>query len=121
MARRDARSDLFIFDGALNGIATKFIFDTGAFTVLLRAEDAVRAGIDVQALRYTITTSTPNGLTQVAPVVLGAVRGRQHREVERQGRVSRPGNSSVNLLGQSFLSRLGNYAADGDYMVLSED
>ena len=99
----------------------KLIFDTGAFTVLLRAEDAAKAGIDVKSLKYTINTSTPNGVTQIAPVVFGAIRVGNIVKWNVSGAVSRPGESTMNLLGQTFISRLGTYKVDGDYLVLSAD
>ena len=107
------------FDASVNGTALHLVFDTGASHVTIRAEDAAQVGIDAGTLRYTAISNTANGRAEVALVTLASVTvgGITRRNVAAL--VSRPGSLSVNLLGQSFLTRLAGYRLEGAELVLS--
>lgn len=117
---RRAQDGHYYFDTALNGASTsiRMMFDTGASTVALRAEDAARAGISIGSLDYSITSHTANGTTTVAPIRLDSLQvgGITHRNVAAT--VSRPGQLGVSLLGQSFMSKLAGYRFEKDELVL---
>ena len=117
---RRAQDGHYYFDTALNGASAsiRMMFDTGATSVALRAEDAAQAGIDVSSLDYSITSHTANGTTTVAPVRLDSLQvgGITHRNV--RATVSRPGRLGVSLLGQSFMSKLAGYRFEKDELVL---
>ncbi len=117
-AAKRASNGYFYFNAAVNGTALRFVLDTGATTVAIRAEDAAKAGIDVERLTYSGIAQTPNGATKVAPVVLGSltVGGITRRNV--RAIIGQPGRMSDNLLGQSFTARLAGIRIDGDLMVL---
>ena len=104
--------------GEVNGHEARFIFDTGASTVVLRAENAAALGFTPDSLDYSIPVSTANGAALAAPVVIdrltigadhGAQRARAHRP---------PGVLHANLLGMSFLERLGSYEVRGNRLIL---
>lgn len=117
---RRAQDGHYYFDTALNGASAsiRMMFDTGATSVALRAEDAAQAGIDVSSLDYSIISHTANGTTTVAPVRLDSLQvgGITHRNV--RATVSRPGRLGVSLLGQSFMSKLAGYRFEKDELVL---
>ena len=57
----------FMVRGEVNGHETRFIFDTGASTVVLRAENAAALGFTPDSLDYSIPVSTANGAAMAAP------------------------------------------------------
>jgi len=108
----------FLVRGEVNGHETRFIFDTGASTVVLRAENAVALGFKPDALDYSIPVSTANGAAMAAPVVIerltvGAISERNVRAL-----IARSGVLHANLLGMSFLERLGSYEVRGNRLIL---
>ena len=56
------RSDgTFLVSGEVNDRNARFIFDTGASTVVLRAEDAEAFGVHAEGLDFSSPVSTANG------------------------------------------------------------
>ena len=108
----------FYFNAMTNGARVPMMFDTGATDVALRPEDAARMGIDVDRLNYSGRASTANGISRYAPIVLESltVGGITVRDVPAS--VHRPGALSMNLLGQSFMTRLAGYNVEGDKLIL---
>lgn len=117
-AAKRSSNGYFYFNAAVNGAALRFVLDTGATTVAIRAEDAAKAGIDVGRLAYSGVAQTPNGPTRVAPITLESltVGGITRRDV--RAIVGQPGRMSDNLLGQSFTARLAGMKVQGDLIVL---
>lgn len=115
---RRERGGHYVFRTEVNGVALPMMFDTGASQVVLRAEDAARVGVDVSTLRYTATASTANGRAEVAPAVIGTLVIGSITRRNVTALVARPGALSVNLLGQSFLSRLAGYRLEGEQLIL---
>lgn len=115
---RRAPDGHFYFDTAVNGVAARMVFDTGASYVTLRQEDAARLGINVNALEFTGRSRTANGITEVAPVMLDTLRVGDIVRRNVQAVVLRPGKLGVNLLGQSFMSKLKGYRFENGEMVL---
>ena len=60
----------FMVRGEVNGHETRFVFDTGASTVVLRAESAASLGFKPDSLDYSIPVATANGGALAAPVVI---------------------------------------------------
>jgi aspartyl protease family protein len=110
----------FVFDMRANGLTLRFLFDTGASSVVLRAEDAARIGFDPKTLDYRVNVQTANGRTVAAPVVIDAlsVGGITQRRV--RALVARPGVLHENLLGQSFLQHLSGYSVERNRLVLRQ-
>lgn len=102
----------------VNGKPVSMIVDTGATSIVLRPEDAAKAGIDTDSLTYRIPVLTANGRTVAARVRLDEVSigpiGRQKVDAL----VSQPGALNQSLLGMSFLSRLRSYEFSGDFLSL---
>ena len=108
----------FYFNAAVNGTQLRFLLDTGASVVTLRAEDAARAGIDIDRLNYSMKFSTANGETRCAPVNLAGVTVGAITMHDVRAVIGQPGRLDENLLGQSFTSRLPGIRIVGDTMVL---
>jgi aspartyl protease family protein len=104
----------FYLDAQVNGAQIHFLVDTGASMVALTAADAQRAGIALPSARATAQGA--GGAIEVVPVTIDriAVGPLEARNVE--GAVAR--ELPISLLGQSFLSRVGNVQISGDRMIL---
>ncbi len=94
------------------------IVDTGASALVLRAEDARRAGIDLSGISYDVPVQTANGRAYAARLRLDAVAVGPVRRRNVEALVTRPGSLSKSLLGMSFLSRLRSYEFSGDTLTL---
>jgi aspartyl protease family protein len=108
----------FVIDGAVNGAATRFVFDTGASAVVLRPETARAAGIDPTRLSYDVTVTTANGQTRAARVSIARLAVGDIMERDVMALVARPGDLSQDLLGMTFLQRLDYYGVSGGRLVL---
>lgn len=112
---RDGR---FSFDAAVNGAHVRMVFDTGASLVSLRAEDAGRLGIDIGGLTFSGYVRTANGIAEVAPVTIATLTVGNITRRNVPALVARQGKLEVNLLGQSFLTRIAGYNLDGASLTL---
>ena len=100
----------------VNGELVHFLVDTGASGVALTTKDAERAGIPFSSADFE----------DIGSGASGAVRGKlvTIKEIDVDGKKATdvPGavleGSEMSLLGQSYLSRLGEVRMVGDYMVL---
>jgi len=108
----------FVARTSVNGSEFLMLVDTGASSVVLKATDAARAGVDTDGLSYSVMVETANGSTFCAPVRLKeiSVGGIKFSGVEAL--VAKPGNLKESLLGISFLRRLRSYAVEGDFLTL---
>ncbi len=102
-----------------NGVRVKFMVDTGASTVALTFNDAVRMGLDPGNLAYDWTIRTANGDTVGASVLIEeiSIGGVEIENVE--GMVLRDGLTQ-SLLGMSFLSELNSYEVRGNTLIIRE-
>jgi aspartyl protease family protein len=108
----------FVVAAKVNNAPASFLFDTGASTVVIRAQDARKIGVDTALLDYDVRVTTANGsamaaetrLDQIAvgPIVVHNVRAL----------IARPGALAENLLGMSFLERLQSYSVERGKLVL---
>ena len=94
------------------------IVDTGASTVVLRPEDARKAGIQVGALDYSVPVETANGRAFAARVKLERVSLGELTLEKVEALVTRPGALQQSLLGMSFLSRLRSYEFSGNKLLM---
>ena len=116
VARR--RDGHFIIDALANGVSARFVFDTGASNVVVRAEDAQRIGIETKGLTYNVPVSTANGMamaaeTRIATLAIGGILERNIPAL-----VARTGALQENLLGQSFLGKLAGYRVENERLIL---
>jgi aspartyl protease family protein len=108
----------FLVQGEVNGNPTRFIFDTGASTVVLRAENAAALGFRPDTLDYSIPVSTANGAALAAPVVIDRLTVGSITERNVRALIARSGVLHANLLGMTFLERLGSYEVRGNRLIL---
>lgn len=116
VARR--RDGHFVVDATADGARLRFMFDTGATTVVIRAEDARKLGIDPERLRYDTVVSTANGITRAAQVLLRTMSVGSITLQDVRATIARPGALQENLLGQSFLERLASYSVENNRLVM---
>jgi len=108
----------FIVPARVNDVAAQFLFDTGASSVVVRAEDARRMGLNITGLDYEVSVSTANGGAMAAPVILSNFAVGPIIIHDVRALVARPGALSENLLGMSFLERLKSYSVERGKLVL---
>jgi len=108
----------FVVAGKINRAPVTLLFDTGASSVVLRAEDARKAGVDLSDLSYDVEVTTANGSalaaeTRLDEVAIGPIVERNVRAL-----VAKPGALSESLLGMSFLEKLKSYTVERGRLVL---
>ncbi|HEY6656787.1 MAG TPA: TIGR02281 family clan AA aspartic protease [Methyloceanibacter sp.] len=108
----------FTAKAEVNGISIPMIVDTGASTIVLRPEDAKKAGIDVSKLSFTVPVLTANGRTVAARVRLNSVAIGPLQREDVDALVAEPKALTESLLGMSFLGRLRSYEFSGDFLTL---
>ena len=110
----------FIARVHVNGRSISMIVDTGAATVVLKPEDARRAGIALDALNYTIPVQTANGRAFAARVNLDRVSLGERGELtlDKVEALVTKGALSQSLLGMSFLSRLRSFEFSRDQLLM---
>ncbi len=117
IAIRAGRDGHYALDARVNGTTIRFLVDTGATSIVLRQEDAKRAGLHVRDHNFTARAQTANGLVRIAPVVLRDLRigSLTVRNVEA---FVNEGPLHQSLLGMDFLRRLDGYEVTGDKLIL---
>lgn len=108
----------FALTGRVNGRETRFIFDTGASTVVLRAESAEALGFKLEDLSYSVPVSTANGSSLAAPVLIDSLSVGPITERKVRALIARPGVLHANLLGMTFLERLASFEVRGNRLIL---
>ena len=93
-----------------------FVVDTGATTVALTVGDARRLGIPVNPDEFTYIAEGAGGPIRGMDLMLKSVEV-DGKRVENVRAMVLEG-SSLSLLGQAYLSRMGEVEMSGDYMVL---
>jgi aspartyl protease family protein len=104
----------------VNGRTIEVMVDTGATTVALTYEDARRVGINVGAADFTHESSTANGVTKIAPVVINKISIGQVTVRNVRGAVMERGKLDQTLLGMSFLSKLSKVEMSNGALVLHD-
>ncbi|EIM25443.1 retropepsin-like aspartic protease family protein [Microvirga lotononidis] len=108
----------FMVQGEVNGHETRFVFDTGASTVVLRAENAAALGFRPDNLNYSVPVATANGGALAAPVMIDRLTVGPITERRVRALIAREGVLHANLLGMTFLERLGSYEVRGNRLIL---
>lgn len=114
--RKDA-SGHFLLKASVEGVAIRFLVDTGASDVVLSPEDAQRLHLSSSQLDYSLAYQAANGLVRAAPVTLRNLRIGQLELYDLDASVNEA-PMSISLLGMSFLERLDSYAVEGDRLIL---
>jgi aspartyl protease family protein len=93
-----------------------FVVDTGATVVVLTVDDARRLGIPVNPAEFTIVGEGVSGPVRGKDIRLDSVEIDGKRVEDVQAAILE--GSNLSLLGQAYLSRMGEVEMSGDYMVL---
>jgi len=107
----------FYILGQINGAPVRFVIDTGANGVLLSPDDAKRAGIDVDTLKYIAPAETANGVGYYAPIMLPKLTVGQLTLSTVNAAVNKAPMSS-SLLGMAFLRQMDSVQIHGDQLTL---
>ncbi len=102
----------------VNGASMKLLVDTGASTVVLRATDAEKAGVDLALLAFSVAVDTANGVAYAAPVRIRRLGIGPIVLDDVEALVAKPGSLKESLLGMSFLKRLRSYEFSGDFLTI---
>jgi aspartyl protease family protein len=101
----------------INGREIRFLVDTGATAMVLSKRDAARAGIDLDALVFSIPSATANGTVYGAPVRLDEVRFGPFVDRAVPAMVN-GGDMRTSLLGMRYLDRFARISVEGERMLL---
>ncbi len=96
------------------------LVDTGASLVLLRYDDAMRAGVDPATLDYNVPLTTAGGRSYVALIQFSQVRIGGVVAHNVKGAVAKPGELHTSLLGMSFLDYLSETVIRKNAMILRQ-
>lgn len=108
----------FIVDASVNGQTLTFLVDTGASSIYLTPRDAATLGWTPPRLTYSERYHTAAGEVRAAPVTLRSLRIGQLELYDLPASVGEE-ESSMSLLGMTFLKRLDSYQVRGDRLILS--
>ncbi|MGZ3217018.1 retropepsin-like aspartic protease family protein [Paracoccus sp. T5] len=111
------RGGHFHLEAMLNGTPVHFIVDTGATSVALSRDDAIRIGLDPERLRFDGQAVTANGRVRTASVTIQdfAIGDAVDRNVRA---VVIDSELRDSLLGMSYLRRFARVSFEGDLLVL---
>jgi len=104
----------------VDGSTVTMLVDTGATSTVLTQRDALRIGLDVASLSYTVPISTANGLTQAAPAQIGEIAVGTISRRNMRVLVAQPSLLDQSLLGMDFLSTLSGVDLRGDRLILRD-
>ena len=96
------------------------LVDTGASLILLRYDDAIRAGVDPNMLDFNIPLTTASGRSYVASFQFSQVRIGGVAVHNVAGAIAQPGQLHSSLLGMSFIEQLTEAVIRKDAMILRQ-
>lgn len=102
----------------INSVDVGMMVDTGASLVLLRQDDAVRAGLPVADLDYSVPLTTANGKSMIADVQIDELRVGDIILRDVRAGVAQDGALHSSLLGMSFLENISETVIQKDRMTL---
>jgi aspartyl protease family protein len=106
----------FYTHAKVNGQLVRFLVDTGATGVALTVADAERVGIDVNPASFEIVGEGAAGPVRGQLIKLDSVEVEGKLVNDVSGAVLE--GSNLSLLGQSYLTRMGEVQMSGEYMIL---
>ena len=108
----------YYLQAEVNGAALTFMVDTGASSIALSTQDALKAGIDVANLAFLGTASTANGETRIAHVRLASLKVGVLEDTNVRAWVNE-GKLEQSLLGMTYLQRYSKVAFENGLLVLT--
>jgi len=106
--------------GEVNGEPVNFLIDTGATSIALSHDDALRIGFTDDDLSYTLIINTANGKARAAPVRLSTVTVGSVVRSGLRAMVAEPGRLDQSLLGMNFISSLTAFEMRRDEVILRD-
>ena len=119
-AIRKSLNGHFEAEGRVNGEPVDFLIDTGATSIALSHDDAMRIGFSDADLSYTLTINTANGKAKAAPVRLDRVEVGPIARTGLRAMVAEPGQLDRSLLGMNFISSLTAFEMRRDEVILRD-
>jgi aspartyl protease family protein len=104
--------------GSVDGTPVRFTIDTGASGVVLSPADAQRIGLDLDALTYSGSGETANGVGRWAPYTAASLSLGPIRLSNVSVAINRA-PMSTSLLGMSFLRRLESFEVRDGRLTLT--
>ena len=108
----------FVVNAGIGAAHIALVLDTGASSVVLRAEDAVKLKIPTKRLVYDVEVATANGRTLAAETELPSLSIGTLTQTHVKALVARPGALHENLLGMSYLNELSSFTISRDQLIL---
>ncbi|MCG7504840.1 retropepsin-like aspartic protease family protein [Mesorhizobium retamae] len=102
----------------INGRQVDALIDTGATLVALNTSTARRVGLSISPSDFTQQVSTANGPVKVAVVRLSSLQVGKIALENIDAVVIDDKALNTNLIGMSFLSRLGKYAVEDGALLM---
>lgn len=102
----------------VNGAEIDFVVDTGATDLVLSQEDASRAGLNADTMRFLGRAMTANGEVRTAVVRLDEVQIGDYTDQDISARVTQ-GEMDISLLGMSYLNRYEQITITKGKLVLT--
>ena len=109
----------FHADGTINGLAVRFLVDTGATTIALSGDEATRLGVDYRKLGRPGYANTAGGIVRSYSLKLDKVEVGSITLYDVDAGVVEGSFPREPLLGMSFLGRL-DMRREGDHMELTQ-
>jgi aspartyl protease family protein len=109
----------FNIEANVDGADVRFLIDTGATGTVLSEQDAVRAGIAVDALAFNRPVQTANGLAFEAQTRVGRLEIGPFALRNVGVGVLRDDQLNTSLLGMNVLSRFASLKVEGDRLILT--
>jgi len=94
------------------------LVDTGASLVVLTFDEAARIGFEVTSFEFSQPLSTAGSRIHVSPVTFDSVKIGDIKLENVKGAIAQKGDLQVNVVGLSFLTRLGVATVKGNTMTL---
>lgn len=109
----------FYIRATIDGNDVEFVVDTGATSVALTWDDARRAGLEPERLRFDQRVQTASGVALAANARIGLL---SIGPIERRGMMVTvlPEGGGQSLLGMSFLNTLQSYEVSGNRLILRD-
>lgn len=103
----------------VNGVAVKFLVDTGATLVALNKRDARRVGLDLDNLQRNLDVRTAAGRVKASSAIIETM-DIDGVEVEDVSAVVMEDGLEYSLLGMSFLNRLDSWVVTPNAIIIHE-
>lgn len=113
-----AQDGHYYIDLKINGKAIEFVVDTGATSVVLTRDDARKAGISIDGLRFNSIANTANGKVRTARINLEDVALGEIKDQNIPAYVN-DGEMFGSLLGMTYLSRFSKIEIAQDRLILT--